>query len=337
LSRETADREADQLSALVTNHAVALAGATLGKSFDLGPAHFSLYAKNRNTIYKVDGRFSWFLKLSPVADAAVMPRERLGAEYCNRVLGSTAGYAGPFVSRVSLSPPFVLADALSGPPLTRVLIVDAWAPRTSAKAEAAFATLGTLLSVLHADRTLPSDAPEATKRPFDVVARLAHKLRERRDETVREVLEWGRVQRGGQDDESFIHGNLRLDNLLVTDGGIGFVDFENCGRGPRYQDASRPITQLFLLRASLAAPARRIDRMLAAFMSSYAGAHPVDAAALGDWVAVRLARYYLESATRSWPGLIGGLPVVRSRLASLTRSLMRDGLEATIAQSASSR
>jgi aminoglycoside phosphotransferase (APT) family kinase protein len=330
LSRETASRhaEADQLSALTTNHATELASAARGKSFELGGARFRLHAKNRNTIYRVGAQFDWFLKLAPPVDSLVMQCERLGSDYCNRVLGRIGGYAGPFVSRVSLAPPFVLADALNGPPLTRVLFVGAWARRSPARVEEAFATLGTLLSVLHADRTLPPNAPEASKRPFAVVRQLAEKLRATRDETIDAVRGWSEADRGGDDDDSFIHGNLRLDNLLLTDTGIGFVDFENCGRGPRYQDASRPITQLLLLRASLAAPTGSIDRILAAFMASYGKAQPYDAAALGDWVAVRLARYYLESARRTRPGFIGGLPVVRSRLASVTRRLMRDGLQA---------
>jgi aminoglycoside phosphotransferase (APT) family kinase protein len=328
LSHETASREAeaDQLSTLVTDHATQLAGAALGKSFELEGARFRLYAKNRNTIYQVGRRFDWFLKLAPAADTLVMQCERLGADYCNRVLGSSAGYAGPFATRTSLRPPFVLAEALRGRPLTRVLFVGAWARRSPATVEAAFATLGTLLSRLHADRTLPPDAPEASKRPFDVVRQLAHKLRSTRDEMIDDVREWSEADRGGDEDDSFIHGNLRLDNLLLTDTRIGFVDFENCGHGPRYQDASRPITQLLLLRASIAAPLATIDRTLAAFMSSYGEAQPYDVAALGDWVAVRLARYYLEAARRARPGLIGGLPVVRSRLATETRRLMHESL-----------
>jgi aminoglycoside phosphotransferase (APT) family kinase protein len=336
LSPETASRqtEADQLSTLVTKHATELAGATLGKSFDLGGVHFRLHVKNRNTIYRVNGGSDWFLKLAPPADSLVMECERLGSEYCNRVLGTTEGYAGPFVSRVSLTPPFVLADALNGPPLTRVLFMGAWARRSPAQVEAAFATLGTLLSVLHADRSLPSNAPEASKRPFDVVRQLAQKLLHKRDRNIDQMREWSEADRGGHEDDSFVHGNLRLDNLLLTEDGIGFVDFENCGRGPRYQDASRPITQLLLLRASLAAPAGSIDRTLAAFMSSYRAAQPYDMAVLSDWVAVRLARYYLESARRRWPGLIGGLPVLRPRLATLTRRLMREGLESVAADPA---
>jgi aminoglycoside phosphotransferase (APT) family kinase protein len=331
LSRETTSRqgEADQLTALVTNHATELASAALGKSFELRGARFRLHAKNRNTIYRVGAQFDWFLKLAPATDSLAMQCERLGSDYCNRVLGDTVGYAGPFVSRVSLTPPFVLADALNGPPLTRVLFVGAWARQSPAQVEKAFATLGTLLSVLHADRTLPPSAPEASKRPFAVVKQLAEKLRVMEDDTVDTVRGWSEADRGGVDD-SFIHGNLRLDNLLLTPSGIGFVDFENCGRGPRYQDASRPITQLLLLRASLAAPTGSIDRILAQFMASYGEAQPYDLAALGDWVAVRLARYYLESARRTRPGFIGGLPVVRARLATLTRRLIRDGLGAVV-------
>jgi hypothetical protein len=69
---------------------------------------------------------------------------------------------------------------------------------------------------------------------------------------------------------------------------------------------------------------------MTAFMSAYGAAGPYDVAALGDWVTVRVARYYLESLGRTRPGLIGGLPVMRSRLGALTGRLVRQGLQAVV-------
>jgi len=319
------EAEAGQLNALVRARAPELAAASLGGSFRLGEASFRLHARGRNTIYRVSGRSNWFVKFASPSDTYVMPREQLGADACRRVLSDRQDYGGPFVTRVSLSPPYILASAIDGVPLTRVLAVDAWAPWSSTRLEAAFGTLGTLLGTLHANVSLPDDAPEATKRPFDVVRQLAERI-DAPDATIRLVRTWCDDVRERPEAETFIHGNLRLDNLLLTGSRIGFVDFEHCGRGPRYQDASRPVTQLLLLRASVASPTRRVDRLLETFLKAYGAVRPYDLAALGEWVAVRLARYYLESHARRFPGVIGGLPVVRARLGALTRDLMRDGL-----------
>ncbi len=326
MSPEIADQEAeaDRLCELVAPRATDLASLRLGKSFRLGDAGFRLHVRSRNTIYRVRDRFDWFLKLAPPADSQVMPREQLGADLCRRILGGRPEFSGPLVSRVSLSPPYILATAVPGVPVTRALASAAWAPGSSSRTETTFATLGTLLGSLHAHAVLPHDAPEATKRPFEVVQRLSERI-DSPDETVAQIRDWCRTRREGPEDITFVHGNLRLDNLLTADGRVGFVDFEACGSGPSHQDTSRPITQLLLLRASIAAPSRRVDLFLQAFLRAYGSVRQFDEATLGDWVAVRLARYYLESHGRRLPGLIGGLPVVRTRLGSVTRGLMREG------------
>lgn len=331
MSREIADQEAEaeQLDALARAHAPELAAARLGGSFRLGEAAFRLHARGRNTIYRVRGRSDWFLKFAPPSDTDVMPREQLGTDVCRRVLGGRPDYGGPFVTRVSLRPPYILATAIAGAPLTSVLARDVWTPWLSGRLEAAFATLGTLLGTLHSNTSLPDDAPEATKRPFDVVRKLAGRINAP-DATIRQVRSWCADLQDRAEADTFIHGNLRLDNLLFTNGRIGFVDFEHSGRGPRYQDASRPVTQLLLVRASVASPTRRVDRVLRAFLKAYGAVRPYDRSALGDWVAVRLARYYLESHARRVPAFIGGLPVVRARLGGLARDLMQGGLGAKL-------
>ncbi len=153
LSAETSElqAEADWLCSLVADNAEPLRAAALKRDVRLRGARFQLHAKDRNTLYRVSGRFKWFLKLTPPGDQAVT-RERLGADIISGVLGNRPDYCGASVVRVGVNPSFVLAAVVPGRPLSRVLVTESWIPTAGAAArlEGVFGTLGSLLGALHA-------------------------------------------------------------------------------------------------------------------------------------------------------------------------------------------
>jgi aminoglycoside phosphotransferase len=326
LSPVTPDQEieAAHLAELIAPRAGELVSVKLGKRFTLQSAEFRLHAHDRNAVYRVRGRFDWFLKLLPLANRGLVERERLGADLCRKVLGARSDFNGPFVTRVSIDPPYVLSAAVPGVPVTRALSREAWSIRPSNQTEKTFAAIGGLLATLHAARDVPVTAPHTTKYPFEIVRKLLQRI-PGDDAVIEEIRSWLGERGEEYTDRTFVHGNLRLDNLLVDDGRVGFVDFESAGIGPSYQDTSRPVTQLLLLDASIGVSKRRVARLLDAFLSAYRAVRPCELDELSEWVAIRLARYYVESHGRRLPGTIGGLPVVRPRLAATTTDLMRRG------------
>jgi Ser/Thr protein kinase RdoA (MazF antagonist) len=321
--------EADWLCSLIEKNALSLRAGGLGSRFRLENACFRLHAEARNTIYRVTRRFEWFLKLPRSGDLRPMTHERLGAHTISAALGNFPLYCGAAVTRVSTDPAYVLATAIPGKPLNRALLSESWRPGTGAVLglELSFRTLGALLAALHVKAPVGPDTPAASTRPFE---RLGHLLGRMKvcDATTTAIAEWHDTHRHSDEGVTFLHGNVRLDNVLRVDSRLGFIDFENCGTGSLYQDLSRPVSELLLTRCLVAFPHRRTTRCLGALAEGYAGTHPYVPSRLWDYVAVRLARYYLETRSRPWFSVrVGGFPVVRSRLDGLLLSVLRNKVE----------
>lgn len=324
--------EADWLCRLIETNAEALTAARLGQTFRLGDASFRLHAVDRNTIYRVSAQFNWFLKLQRAGDVHLMARECLGANTISQELGSRPDYGGARVIRVSTAPAYVLAATIPGKPLNRALAIESWLPSSEAGArlEQSFGTLGRLLATLHAHAQLPPNAPEATKRPFATLRKRLD-LVTSRDAIVDAIDTWYETHHQSDQGRAFVHGNMRLDNVLREGARIGFVDFEHCGSGQFYQDLARPVTHLLQVRAVIAFPLGRVTRCLNAYLREYRSIHPYDPQQLNRFVGARLSRYYLETqkggvlSTR-----IGGLPVSRSKLNRMTVAVLRNGMESVV-------
>ena len=155
------------------------------------------------------------------------------------------------------------------------------------------------------------------------------------NQTEREVTDaiakWYSARARPDSGGSFIHGNMRLDNVLEVGKRVAFLDFEHCGAGPFYQDLARPVTHLLQVSAIAPFPRIRIIRCLNAYLKEYGRIHPFDWHELSVYVGARMSRYYLETqnsgmlATR-----IGGFPVSRSRIGALTTSVLKGGVERAV-------
>jgi Ser/Thr protein kinase RdoA (MazF antagonist) len=328
------EREADTLASLIAGHAKALRAAALGPEFTLAGATFRLHGKARNTVYRITAGGQWFLKMPRVAGGGAIVRERLGAEIVGRALDGRPGYAAPGAVRVSDDPAFVLTARIPGEPFNRLLFTTGWWPGRSAHRALtrSFETLGRLLAILHARAALPSNLPPSTTRPFDKVAELLAGLNAT-NATTAAIAAWHAAGAGADDARTFVHGNLRLDNVLVASGRLGLIDFENCGSGPGNQDLSRPITELAIIRCVVIWPHDRMGQHVEALLRGYREVQPLDPRALAQHVSARVARYYLENFQRGpMQTRVGGVPVSRARLETLTRAAMSGHLETVLPQ-----
>jgi hypothetical protein len=320
-----AEADADRLCALVSEHATALRTGALGRRFQVEDASFRLYAVGRNSIYTVRRRSDWFLKLPRTANAGPIVRESVGAATIQGVLGPDPSYGGAAVIRVSTDPAFVLAATIHGTPLNKAVFTGCWSPWRGPvdDLEQSFRIFGGLAARLNAEARVGPETPPASTRPFERVRRLLERV-STADEVTDAIGTW--IGSHGRSDEgqSFVHGNLRLDNVLSVHRRIGLLDFENCGSGSFYQDLSRPVTELLLTRCALAFPRRRATTLLQAFLRAYKQTLAFDPAELWDHVGVRIARYYLETrGHRLFSGRVGGLPVANATLRRFTLDALR--------------
>jgi Ser/Thr protein kinase RdoA (MazF antagonist) len=256
----------------------------------------------------------------------VIDRERIGADTTKAALGNCRMYAGPTAVHVSASPPYVLTAAIPGRPLNRVTFTQFWTPRivASKALEDAFATFGMLTAKLHSAGQPDARTAPATTRPFSRVRQLLDGL-ERRDSITEAISSWFASNALTDDGTVFVHGNLRLDNVLLAGTRIAFIDFENCGTGTRYQDMSTPVSDLLLTRCVLGLPKTRAQACLSTYVAAYHDVYPVDHSILMRYIAVRVARYYLENFTKP-PFSVrkGGLPLSLGRLARLTEMVLQE-------------
>lgn len=335
LSPENADleAEADRLCSLVANHVETLRTASFGGRFQIGDVSFRLHTNARNTVYRMTGRFDWFVKLPRTGDPRPVLRESLGAGIVRATLGAIPAYCGAAVIRASPEPAYVLTAAIRGKPLNDVLFTRCWIPgrRSTAVLERCFQTFGRLLAVLHVRARVRPDTPGATTRPFATLKGLLGKV-QRPDHITDAISTWYETHHRSDEGLSFIHGNARLDNVVrVSTTGLGFLDFENCGTGSFYQDLSRPVSELLLTRCIAPFPYGRAIGALQAFLEGYSTTHKYEPNLLWESVGVRLARYYLEARTkRFFQRRIGGLPILKPRLDDLTLAVLGGPFEKVV-------
>jgi Ser/Thr protein kinase RdoA (MazF antagonist) len=326
------DGEAERLCRLIDEHADSLRGAALGKRFTLDGATFRLFAVGRNTIYRVSAQSSWFLRLSRSGDVRFMDREQRGARAIGAAVGKLPEYCGAAVIRVAVEPAYVLASAIPGTPLNAALATEAWLPGAAAAArlEALFATLGTLLATLHAEARNAPGATASIERPFEALQKLLDQ-HVGADSMSDEIRAWHDAHKRSDDGPTFVHGNMRLDNVLKIGNQLGFIDFEHCGSGTLYQDLSRPVSQLLMTRMTLAFPRERASRCLRALLEHYRRVQPFDIARLSDHVGGRLAHSYLRAQTGgATRGRVAGMPVIKSKVDSVTRAVLREGIHGVL-------
>jgi Ser/Thr protein kinase RdoA (MazF antagonist) len=329
LRPETSDVEAEgeRLCGLIARHHHDLLAASLGTQFQLENVSVALVSKGRNTVYRLSARLQWFLKLTDKSQPLV--HERLGAEFAVPALTRHPEYAGASLIRVSMQPGYVLSSAISGRPLNKVFFTSSWVPgpgmRTRLQND--FCLLGRLAATLHVAGAVDRATPQATTRPFEIVSKLLERTK-RPNAVVDAIAHWEGARRREDAGDELIHGNLRMDNVLHVEGRLGFIDFENCGRGSFYQDLSRPVSQLLLTRALMAFPQGRATGCIRAFVKAYSEMNPYDSDVLWDYVRARQARHYLEAREKGWlDDRVGGIPVLRGVLERLTLSVLQDPYE----------
>ena len=117
-----------------------------------------------------------------------------------------------------------------------------------------------------------------------------------------------------------VHGNPRMDNVLVKNESISLIDFENTGTGSFYDDLSIVCSQLEVLRALLWFPGTAPREARRLFLDEYRNEHDVDEEILLDCVAIRLVEFYREYVRKG--GRIAGIPIISRKLHALVIEML---------------
>jgi hypothetical protein len=315
---ESAEAKADAvaLGTVVARDAERLRRGTPGP-FSSDGFRFAPLKRDKNVIYRIEGRGAWFLKLpvSPGGDESrdVPRRESLGMDVLWS--GERTGYRSLRAALISDTYSFVLAAEAEGRTVNRLLYLASFnlVRHSRSSIRETFSRLGTVLGQLHAS-PIPGQALKSDRPTRSVVEGLL--ARHDVDRDVRATLECARSGFREDRTECLIHGNARLDNMLASPRGITLIDFENFGIGSAYDDLSMVLWQLALMPALVWFPAGRTREAEACLLDAYSRQRAVDLDVLRTYIAVRLGQYY-DKHVRAGRTRMAGIPVDPSKLRSI--------------------
>ncbi len=320
---------ADGLTGLISQNARALRATRLGKTFQIGNATFRLYSRGRNTIYRIRCGLDWYLKMPRRLESDAIRREIVGAHACREQLGECPEYKHPAVIRACTTEQFILTSSVPGKMLQRSLYRFAILPAfcRPRKLLAHLRALGRALARLHG--AAASDIAPLT-RTAEMGLKSAIREATRSDRT-RTSVETTLLERNTRDSvphtetDGFVHGNFKLENVLVSDNGVTIIDFENCGCGSRYEDLALLVSQLFCIGAARHIPQLPVRVACHTFLRGYAEERDFNAGLLGAFVAQRVAEYYVRGFCGNAPRpTVAAIPVSRRSAQRLVEAVLCD-------------
>jgi len=288
-----------------------------------------LLQADRNTVYRVNRRFRWYLKIPRCGTPDPDRREYRGAEAVRATLADHAGYEHPAVVRVSLDRPYVLCSAVPGRPLNLALYAACLLPIVgkARPTREAFVDFGETLGRLH-QFPIDSQTPPVNKNAAADLDALIGKVTEP-DPTAKAIISWREINPADNAQPTFLHGNLKMENVLVRNTRVCFLDFENSGYGPIYEDLSWVCSQIVLTRALAAFPWRRGFRAIGGFLEGYRRNRQYRSEMLLRYVAMRVCHYYIDVCLmQSGRPRIAGIPVRKQQLRRVLAGLLQGELTA---------
>ena len=314
--------DAQDVAAVVRAHLTPLRAVRLGRQFTLQGRRFRLVRADRNVVYRVHGRHDWFVKMPVNPASTAISREAAGIAAAASLGDVTPGLcAQPYA--IDLRAAFIVARALAARPLSRMLYRAALSPLIPGRRHAlrVFAQLGRSLGLLHG---LPLDGtvPPASRQTEVTFSRRLHALSS--SEPLLAHAEAVLTSAPTAHRHTFVHGNFRPDNILVSQSLVHLIDFENCGLGSPCEDLHILCAHCVLIDRLLPRTGRGAVELATSFLRGYGDCRPYDTHQLARFMTMMVAGLYIDSCTlAARPRRVAGIPF---REASL-RAVLRDALD----------
>lgn len=320
--------EAEQIGRILAEHASQMRTAPSRGKRRIDGIEFRFFRADRNVIYRITGRHRWYLKLPTRKIANIVRREQSGAAGAAEALADDPCYRDCGSARFSVDDGYILYPQLPGITSNRLLYRACYSLRRSSATTAneLFAAIGRALARLHSYQP-DTGLPPANR---SAKAAMAHTLERvsQQNGIAASIGRWfqeASVDPVGQ--VPLVHANFTLENVLTAGGKFTFIDFENCGAGVVYDDLSLAGSRLLLTEAIRWFPHKRARAALSAFLAGYREIGHLDGDEFQRYVALRVARFYLENYARGKKvARVGGIPLSRSRIERILWALQKGEL-----------
>ena len=319
--------EADALCAIAETHKARLEELKSGSKLSLDGKLFSCISADKNLIYRVNGKHSWYLKYS--LQKEWIRREIAGAEAIRATLGDVEGYRHAGAVRASLTDRYTLYSAVEGKSFNRSFLSACLSGMATPKRTLipVMENLGRCLGKFHGY----SDPTGLRVLSPDTLTYLRTYLGDIRkpDSVVEHIANWVNEQDDCHDVTAWIHGNVKSEDILMAGSKACFIDFGTCGTGVPYEDLTNLCTYMMLFRTVPLVPWRIARYAMSAFLRGYASESPLNKDRLYNYVTRGICRYHIKnSVLHDGITSISGMPVLKSRLQHLVMQLLQQDYEA---------
>ena len=322
-------REANFLCYSIGSRQEGLRKADFGRKISIDNAVFSVVQSDRNIVYRISKNYHWYLKMPHDGGEEPIIREIAGAENITNSLATQEGYLHPLVVRASTNSSYVLYSEIPGQKLNIAFYSGCFIPflGRSKELKIGFSNFGQALGVLHRSNSSAKD-PIATRDLVSEVRRTRTEINQS-DSTLHLIdsyLKSNSIKQASP--TTFIHGNLKMENILFGSNKICFIDFENCGYGSPYEDLSWPASQIILTRSIFGFPWKTAYQTLSKFFEGYRSNFAYEKEPLLRYITLRISLYYLQILLgKMRKPKIAGLPIRMSSLQKMISDLISENFD----------
>ncbi len=322
-------QEANLLCHSIESRQEELRKADFGRKISIDNAQFSVVQADRNIVYRITKDYRWYLKMPSGGGEDPILREIAGAQSITNSLAKEKGYHHPSVVRGSVDSSYVLYSEILGQQLNIAFYSHCFLPflGRSKRLKIGFSNLGQALGRLHKKDVSPKDLV-ATR---DLVGEVQGTLKgvNQSDlilDLIDSYLNGSNIKPAPS--TSFIHGNLKMENIIFGSNKISFIDFENCGHGSPYEDLSWPASQMILTRSIFGFPWKPASQALSRFFESYKSTFDYEKELLLQYITLRISLYYIQILLGKFGRpTIAGLPIRISNLQKIISELISGNIQ----------
>ena len=299
---------------------------SIRRRFVLDALTFKLFRYGRNIIYRIKGKFSWYIKITRHINNEVIQREMFGAYIIREVLNNHSCYWYPSV-RASVENSYVIYSEIPGNTLHMNFYRGCLTPfKKYDNVRNVFFCFGEILGHLHS-KDIKIDVPPQNRNAYTILLKKISMI-SKPDYVIEKIIQKIEYKQPIKSELKFTHGNLRLDNVLMIKNKICIIDFENCGRGSPYEDISNVCCRIILMSLVPMFPIKRALNMLDSFLDGYRVVEHIDIETLLEWTAVRVAIYYAENHDKI--PIIAKIPASKERLRRFVLCLLDGSIESVL-------
>ena len=324
----TASEEANIVCDIINNNFSNFLKIGWGKFFKIEKFSFELIQADRNIVYKICGGHTWYLKIAPPDNREqVIEHEAVGLKHYHQMSEQLDYNKVCATFRCSSLYGYVLVSQLPGETINKQYYKTCFklGKRSKKAINKWYSLLGSQLALLHLipGNQFSINIKSNRKSSFIQLKQLIDKTK-KPTEFIDRIEEWYSNAEFDSFPASFIHGNLKPENILLSKDTLFLIDFENCGIGSIYDDLSFFSNHLFLTRALYYYPWKNSQEVLTSFIQGYKDVGEFNEKLFINYLIARLSHYYLQSYffQKSIP-TVSSIPVRKSSLYKLILHLMK--------------